>query len=90
MRERLRPFLTFLVFACVLAIATASKSKLLDEALLGVVLLVFLLGSIVQMNRSFKSHLDQRDPGVYSGQISWLPASWQRWILGEDKEHRKQ
>ena len=84
MKAPLRGLATLVCFLLLLGALVASGSGILDKWILILVWSAFLIGSIILVIKNARQPPDSR--GSYSGQVSWLPHNWQRWILGEEKQ----
>jgi hypothetical protein len=73
-----------------LAILTVDLDSLIktgDCAILSLVFLALLLGSVIYVVKSFRSHDEHGAPTIGYGQLSILPRRWQLWIFDERDEN---
>lgn len=81
-------FVCFFICVIVIGIAAANHWRALDIAFAFAWLGFLVVGSFVVLWRGWKG---RAGPGpVKLGQLAALPRSWQRWVLGENKDDRSQ
>lgn len=85
MKPWLGKLLGFTAVLGILALVVNSGSRWLDFAIVCGAWGAFLVASIVAMVKGARS----RRPTMVVTQISALPRSWQRWILGERGDSKR-
>ena len=77
-------FLWFFLCISAIGLAAASRWRELDIAFASAWLTFLVVGSAVVLWRAWKHPGEPRTAKL--GQLAALPRSWQRWLLGEDKD----
>lgn len=80
----LSAYVCFYAYIVVVGLAATFHLRALDSAFALVTLIIFGVGSLVIFWRGWKH---RGEPGgAYLGQLSALPSSWRKWMLGESDE----